>query len=130
MKHDIQTREDLFLLVKLFYEKLFADELLQSIFIDIAKIDLEEHLPVLVNFWDSILLDGDSYRRNQMEKHMDLNKKIRLEKKHFDQWLVLWNQSLDELFEGERAVHAKFRAKSIADIMVYKMDYINKNSES
>ena len=130
MKHDIQTREDLFSLVKLFYEKLFADELLQSIFIDVAKIHLEEHLPILVDFWDSILLDGDSYRRNQMDKHMDLNKKVTLEKKHFDQWLVLWNQSIDELFDGERAEHAKFRAKSIADIMVYKLDYINQNSKN
>lgn len=101
MKHDIQTRDDLFLLVKTFYEKLFADELLQTIFIDVAKIKLEEHLPILVDFWDSILLDGDSYRRNQMEKHTELNKKFRLEKQHFDQWIFLWNQTIDELFIGE-----------------------------
>ncbi len=127
MKHDIQTRDDLFLLVKTFYEKLFADELLQTIFIDVAKIKLEEHLPILVDFWDSILLDGDTYRRNQMEKHTELNKKFRLEKQHFDQWIFLWNQTIDELFAGERAEHAKFRAKSIADIMSYKMDYLNKD---
>lgn len=126
MKHDIQTRDDLFVLVKTFYEKLFADELLQTIFIDVAKIKLEEHLPILVDFWDSILLDGDSYRRNQMEKHTELNKKFRLEKQHFDQWIFLWNQTIDELFAGERAEHAKFRAKSIADIMSYKIDYLNK----
>lgn len=126
MKHDIQTRDDLFLLVKTFYEKLFADELLQTIFIDVAKVKLEEHLPILVDFWDSILLDGDSYRRNQMEKHTELNKKFRLEKQHFDQWIYLWNQTIDELFAGERAEHAKFRAKSIADIMSYKIDYLNK----
>ncbi|MBK8351332.1 MAG: group III truncated hemoglobin [Chitinophagales bacterium] len=126
MKHDIQTRDDLFLLVKTFYEKLFADELLQTIFIDVAKIKLEEHLPILVDFWDSILLDGDTYRRNQMEKHTELNKKFRLEKQHFDQWIFLWNQTIDELFIGEKAEHAKFRAKSIADIMSYKMDYLNK----
>ena len=126
MKHDIQTRDDLFLLVKTFYEKLFADELLQTIFIDVAKIKLEEHLPILVDFWDSILLDGDTYRRNQMEKHIDLNKKFPLQKQHFDQWIFLWNQTIDELFIGEKAEHAKFRAKSIADIMSYKMDYLNK----
>jgi hemoglobin len=126
MKHDIQTRDDLFVLVKTFYEKLFADELLQTIFIDVAKIKLEGHLPILVDFWDSILLDGDSYRRNQMEKHTELNKKFRLEKQHFDQWIFLWNQTIDELFAGERAEHAKFRAKSIADIMSYKIDYLNK----
>ncbi|HUM52725.1 MAG TPA: group III truncated hemoglobin [Chitinophagales bacterium] len=126
MKHDIQTRDDLYLLVKTFYEKLFADELLKTIFIDVAKIKLEEHLPILVDFWDSILLDGDTYRRNQMEKHTELNKRFRLEKQHFDQWIFLWNQTIDELFIGEKAEHAKFRAKSIADIMSYKMDYLNK----
>ncbi len=129
MKHDIQTRDDLSVLVKTFYEKLFADELLQTIFIDVAKVKLEEHLPILVDFWDSILLDGDSYRRNQMEKHTELNKKFRLERQHFDQWIFLWNQTIDELFAGERAEHAKFRAKSIADIMSYKIDYLNSNQK-
>ena len=109
MKHDIQTRDDLFLLVKTFYEKLFADELLQTIFIDVAKIKLEEHLPILVDFWDSILLDGDTYRRNQMEKHTELNKKFRLEKQHFDQWIFLWNQTIDELFICEKAEIKKNR---------------------
>ena len=129
MQNDIQTRNDLFLLVKTFYEKLFADELLQTIFINVAKIHLEEHLPILVDFWDSILLDGDSYRRNQMEKHIDLNKKFPLQKQHFEQWLFLWNQTIDELFIGEKAEHAKFRAKSIADIMFYKLDYINQQQK-
>ena len=129
MKHDIQTRDDLSALVKTFYEKLFADELLQTIFIDVAKVKLEEHLPILVDFWDSILLDGDSYRRNQMEKHTELNKKFRLERQHFNQWIFLWNQTIDELFAGERAEHAKFRAKSIADIMSYKIDYLNSNQK-
>ena len=37
------------------------------LFTDIAKIDLEHHLPVLVDFWDSILFNSDTYRKNAMQ---------------------------------------------------------------
>ncbi|MBL7708386.1 MAG: hypothetical protein JNJ86_04910, partial [Chitinophagaceae bacterium] len=54
MKKDITSREDLLILVTLFYEKLLADDSISYIFTDVAKIDLSHHLPVLVDFWDSV----------------------------------------------------------------------------
>ncbi|HNR18036.1 MAG TPA: group III truncated hemoglobin, partial [Chitinophagaceae bacterium] len=61
MKKDITGREDLLVLVTRFYEKLLADNSISYIFTDVAKIDLSHHLPVLVNFWDSILFQSDTY---------------------------------------------------------------------
>ena len=56
-----------------------------------------------------------------MLAHFALHDKSPFEKKHFDEWLKLWNESLDELYEGEHAETARTRAESIAGIMAYKM---------
>jgi hemoglobin len=121
MKKDISSREDLFLLVKRFYEKLLSDETISYLFTDIAKIDLDHHLPVLVDFWDSILFQSDTYRKNAMQPHLILNQKSPLEKHHFETWLNYFNHTVDELFEGEKAFIAKERARSIATVMQIKL---------
>ena len=125
MKKDITTREDLFLLVKSFYEKLLHDETISYLFTDIAKIDLDHHLPILVDFWDSILFQSDTYRKNAMQPHLILHQKSPLEKHHFETWLRYFNNTVDELFEGEKAFIAKERAQSIATVMQIKMVQIH-----
>ena len=57
-----------------------------------------------------------------MEVHYDLNKQIPLQPEHFKSWLHLFNTSVDELYEGKKADLAKKRAKSIADVMLFKMN--------
>lgn len=52
-----------------------------------------------------------------------------LTRSDFDRWYSYWERATDELFEGEIAEKAKFRARSIADIMSYKMDHINRDKE-
>ncbi|MFN8238138.1 MAG: group III truncated hemoglobin [Chitinophagales bacterium] len=127
MKQDISTRQDIDTLVKLFYDKLLQDEILQTIFRETVLSHLEKHLTIIANFWDSILLDADVYRGNVTEKHIALDQRFPLNEKEFNQWLFLWKQTIDELFAGEKAEMAKFRAQSIADIMRYKIDFLNKN---
>ncbi len=121
MKNDISSREDLFLLVKIFYEKLLNDETISYLFRDIAKINLDHHLPVLVDFWDSILFQSDTYRKNALQPHLLLNQKSPLQKHHFETWLMYFNNTVDELFEGEKAFIAKERAQSIATVMQIKL---------
>lgn len=119
--HDIQNREDLLLLVQRFYDKLLADESISYLFTDIAKIDLDHHLPVLVDFWDHILFDSDTYRKNAMKPHMDLHARSPILPHHFETWLRYFYATVDELFEGEKAFQAKERATSIATIMKIKV---------
>src|SRR6188474_1405657 len=107
MKKDIQSREDLFELMKLFYNKLLNDRSISYLFTDVAKINLEHHLPVLVNFWESVLFQADTYRKNAMQPHMDLHSKSPLQPQHFETWLKYFKESVDELFEGEKAFMAK-----------------------
>lgn len=127
MKSDITNRTDIDILVKSFYDKLLQDELLKAIFRQIVLFHFGSHLITIADFWDSILLDADNYRGNVTEKHFEVDKQFQLSKAEFDRWLLHWNSTIDELYTGEKAEMAKFRAKSIADIMQYKLEYIRKN---
>ena len=121
MKKDISSREDLFLLVSTFYEKLLADVSISYLFTEIAKIKLDHHLPVLVDFWDSILFQSDTYQKNAMQPHINLHQRSPLQAMHFETWLRYFNETVNELFEGEKAFQAKEKALSIATVMKIKL---------
>ena len=121
MKKDISSRADLLLLISKFYEKLLADDLINYLFTDIAKINLDHHLSVLVDFWDSILFQSDTYHKNAMQPHIDLHQKSPLQPHHFETWLRYFNETVDELFDGDKAFLAKERALSIATVMKIKL---------
>jgi hemoglobin len=125
MKPDINSRQDITTFITSFYTKVRVDEMLGFIFNEVAHMSWEEHIPVIVDFWETILLDNPVYKKNAMEVHYDLNKKFPLQKIHFDTWLFLFNSTIDELFEGKIATLAKTRAKAIADLMQFKINGIN-----
>lgn len=114
---DIETREDLLLLMRAFYGKLLANPSISYLFTEVAKIDLEQHLPVLVDFWENILFGSDTYRKNALQPHMDLHAKSPILPRHFETWLGYFKETVDELFNGPVASQAKVRAESIATIM-------------
>ena len=125
MKKDITDREDLLKLLSKFYTRLLTDKSISYLFTDVAKIDLHHHLDILVDFWDSILFQSDTYRKNAMQPHMILHQKSPLQKHHFETWLGYFNATVDELFEGEKAALAKERALSIATVMQIKISQLN-----
>ncbi len=122
MKIDITSRADIEKMVLQFYEKVKADETIGFIFTDVVHMNWEKHIPVIVDFWETILLDNPVYTKNAMEVHYDLNKKIPLQKEHFSSWVHLFTTTVDDLFEGKIAALAKTRAKSIAAVMLFKME--------
>ena|ERR1051325_1803230 len=125
---EISSRADIEMLVKTFYSKVRKNETLGYIFDDVMKIDWDHHIPILVDFWETILLDTASYNRNAMAEHFKVNQKVKLEPIHFRTWLAIFDATVDELFIGEKAELAKKRAHSVADIMKLKMQQINKTS--
>jgi hemoglobin len=124
MKKDISNREDLLKILTHFYKKLLADKSISYLFTDVARVDLPHHLDILVDFWDSILFQKDAYRKNAMQPHMVLHQKSPLQKHHFQTWLKYFNESVDELFEGEKAFLAKERALSIATVMQIRVSQL------
>ncbi|MCW3090460.1 MAG: globin [Ferruginibacter sp.] len=125
MKADISNRKDIEILIHSFYDKVKPNPVIGFIFTEVVKMDWEHHIPVIVDFWEGILLDNPVYQRNAMEVHYHLNNIIPLHKEHFDTWLSLFFSTVDELFEGKIANLAKTRAKSIAGLMLFKMNGIN-----
>ena len=125
MKRDIENRQDIESLMKKFYNRLLADPVINYLFIEIAKIDLAHHLPILVDFWEMVLFHTDTYRKNAIELHLKIHKQSAIQKHHFETWLSHFNVTIDELFEGKKANEAKEKAVSIATIMQIKIAQLN-----
>lgn len=124
-KRDIENRDDLLLLVDRFYKKLLADPSISYLFTDVAKINLEHHLPILVDFWDSILFQSNTYQQNAMQPHIRLHQQSPIQKQHFNTWLGYFKATVDELFDGEKAFLAKERATGIATVMQIKFSQLS-----
>lgn len=108
---DIETRADCERLVRAFYGRALHDPLIGWIFTDVAKLDLEEHVPTITSFWETMLLGARSYGGGAFPVHAHLHRLTGgLRRPHFERWLVLWRTSVDEHFAGPRAEEAKAAA--------------------
>ena len=116
---DIESREDIDKLMWSFYDRMMVDPVIGYIFTHYAKLDLKAHIPIIADFWETILFQKPVYKRGPkaMEVHMDLNTKVPLRKQHFTRWLYLFHQTIDELYSGTKAGLAKERSVSIANLM-------------
>lgn len=121
MKQDIESRDDIVLLVNTFYNLVKENNKLGYIFNDVAKIDWDSHLPKMYSFWASLLLAEHSFSGNPMEKHIALSKITSMTEVEFSEWLLLFTNTVDILFEGEKATEAKVRAGNIARLMLHKI---------
>lgn len=127
-KSDLASRQDIEKLIEAFYDKMLDDIIIGYIFTQVAKIDLEIHLPVICDFWETVILGVPKYKKGPevMKVHLDLNQKIPLKKGHFTRWLYLFHSTVDEMFEGDNARKTKERASLIADSMLKRI--LNKNN--
>jgi hemoglobin len=115
MKHDIALPEDIKHLVDTFYEKVTKDDVIGYIFNDVVQVDWEKHLPKMYAFWEFLVLGMDTFKGNPIEKHFEVHQMTPLKPAHFDRWVMLFQSTVDELFEGHRADNAKFRAYAISE---------------
>jgi hemoglobin len=118
---DIENRQDLEVLLEAFYNALLADATISYIFTDVAKINLQSHLPHIIDFWEQSLFYTGNYRKNVMQIHLDLNSKEHLTDVHFKTWLHHLYATADSLFVGDNVEKLKTRAESIATIMKIKI---------
>ena len=121
MKRDIESREDLIVLVNTFYNHVKRDKLLGPIFNDIAKINWESHLPKMYDFWENVVFNTGTYKGNTLKVHLNLNELHPLKEEHFDHWLILFKASVKELFNGQNAQNVINRADSIATVIRIKL---------
>lgn len=111
---DITTREDIDRLIRVFYNKVRVDALLAPIFNTIISREelWEHHFIKLVDFWEAGLFQNIIYDGRPISLHLfvDHNTGRKIKQVHFDRWLELWNETIDELFEGQIADSAKRKA--------------------
>lgn len=122
MPKPIESRADIDILVNEFYSKVRNDSLIGPIFNDVAKVDWQEHIPKLINFWSDLLLGEDTYQGRPFPPHIPLN----LEISHFERWLTLFIQTVDENFVGLKADEAKQRALGIARNFLANIEHIQR----
>lgn len=111
---DIETRDDCERLARAFYGRALDDPIIGWIFVDVARLDLEAHVPTIASFWETILLGAQSYSGGAFRPHAELHRRVELRPGHFERWLALWSTTVDELFAGPRAELAKAHARRVA----------------
>lgn len=118
---DLETPEDVKTLVDAFYEKVNRDALLAPVFNEIANVDWAAHLPTMYRFWESMLFGSGNYQGAPFPKHAVLP----VEQEHFERWLALFVETIDENFSGPKSEEAKNRAVSIADTFAQRMGVLS-----
>lgn len=122
--NDIETEADIALFLDRFYARVRRHPELGYIFDEVARVDWPTHLPRIERFWSSLLLGTHTYEGNPMQPHLRLAGQTPIRPEHFRQWLGLFNQTLTELFAGERTQEALGRANAIAAVMQTKLDQL------
>ena len=119
---DIETREDILLIMHKFYDKLLADDSINFFFTKVTSVDqhLEAHFEILATFWEQSLFLKGGYFNNMFSIHKDIHEKQAFTKAHYDTWLQYFNSTIDENFEGKHAEQMKTQALSMATIMQIK----------
>ena len=84
-------------LVRRFYEKGDADDLLGPIFRAIPE--LEHHLVVIMDFWSRQLIATDRYEGRPFPPHW----KLPIEPQHFDRWMALFGETAREELPADLA---------------------------
>ncbi|WFC40274.1 group III truncated hemoglobin [Pseudoxanthomonas sp. SE1] len=98
--------------VDAFYAKVIIDAALGPIF---KEVDLQQHKPTIRAYWRKMLLgEHEGYRRNMIAQHIALHTRHSLQHHHFQRWLELFVETVDEQFCGHAAVRAKRLATTIA----------------
>lgn len=122
IKKDIKSREDIFLLVSTFYEKVRQDDILEPFF-NTRITDWNSHFEQLTTFWESSLFLKTKYTGNPLKTHIDVDKANNntITELHFGIWLNYWYQTIDELFEGDYAENAKRRARKMSTFLYLKI---------
>ena len=107
---DLENIDDVKLLVDEFYRKVRNDDLLAPVFALRITDNWQPHLETMYRFWNAALFQVREYRGNPFSKHSLLP----IDSVHFEQWIKLFSETLDERFEGPVATEAKARAMIMA----------------
>lgn len=119
VQQDIQTLDDIKIMVNAFYAKIQMDQLLGGIFNGAIKDGWQTHLEKMYRFWQTVLLDEHTYKGSPFGPHAGLP----VVQEHFDRWLLLFYETVDHYFSGEKAERAKWQGARMAELFLSKIHY-------
>ena len=117
---DIETIDDIKLLVDTFYGSVQDDDLIGPIFNEVVENRWPQHLEKMYRFWQSILLHEPTYSGRPFPPHMKLD----INHLHFDRWISLFELTVNGLFQGSNATTALERAKLMGSLFQAKHAYL------
>ena len=120
---DIESRSDIDTVLVSFYQKAFTDNLIGRFFTEVVPLNLTTHLPMITDFWEAVIFNTHSYRKNVMEIHQHIHQLSSIKKEHLDSWVQIFTITIDEHFAGEKTNLMKQRAASIATLMDIKLNH-------
>lgn len=118
---EIENEQDIKLFLNAFYEKVKIDDTIAYIFNDVANLNWDNHMPKIYAFWESILLGKPGFSGDVMGVHIRLHQKEKLTTAHFDRWIKLFRETLEEMYDGRVATEAINRAKTIRASMEFNV---------
>lgn len=122
--NDIRTKEDIRLLVESFYKIATEDPIIGPVFSKhVKEEEWPNHIDRITDFWNSAIFLTREYIGNPFAKHIPLD----LDAQHFQQWLEIFNQTIDDNFKGDIADDIKTRASKMGMMFQAKLKYLKDN---
>ena len=124
VKNDIQSIDDIKILVDTFYDRVREDKLIGRIFDEKIGDRWPQHLAKMYTFWQTVLLEEHTYFGSPFPPHANLP----VDKEHFERWLSLFSETIYDLYEGPVAKEAMWRANKMAEMFQIKINHFRNNS--
>ena len=107
--------EDLRALLTDFYDTVERDALLAPYF---AHVDMDAHMPRIVDFWSTLVFDTKRYTGNAFRPHLEMPG---LTAAHFARWVGTMERTVDAHGAGPAAERMKELARRIAVSMQLRL---------
>jgi hemoglobin len=117
---DIEDLDDIKIFVDEFYLKVKKDLLIGPIFLEKIPENWQPHLEKMYAFWNAALFGIPGFRGNPFAKHAPLN----IEEKHFERWLVLFKETIQQYFNGNKATETIDRANLMASMFLNRLNLL------
>lgn len=115
-RDDISDRCDIETMVRNFYRQAAMDDVLGPVF-QAAHVNWQAHVETLIEFWAWQLLGEPGYAGQPLRAHEPVHERTPLTSAHYERWVELFCDTIDECFVGPRAEVAKGRGRKMASAM-------------
>ncbi|RYU92175.1 group III truncated hemoglobin [Mucilaginibacter terrigena] len=119
---DIEDINSIKVIVDAFYIRVREDEVLAPIFMNAIPGDWGPHLNKMYGFWNAAMFGVQGYKGNPFARHVPLP----ISREHFERWLMLFGQTVNQYFNGPVAEDIKKRAGLMSEMFQAKLAVVDR----